>query len=395
MNARAYLLSACTAVLALSAASPALALEEEEIEQLPGDSPDPVSTTLKPCTDYYDYEQGYPQNPVQGHVYCATNVPPSVFETTPDAYAHPPDSFGNEGASADLCNQTTTTCKYAFVAGKKQLVCTTTTAPAPTPQAWEVGWRKSFVVGNDFFGAGIFLNAFIGAIPGQAATEDTPAVGDRMYAEASLRHPVTVFHSTKDYVHLLAEANAEYGKQAYAHALVVLGGIVYYENSGTQSLSLAKSYQRDLVSASATFSFGPVPATVTGKLRGAVGVNGAVGPKVTGAGTGVAAEITPYATATASASLAVGVPGLQAGIEGQLELIHVGVPSNGSLVMDSTGKLSWGLNSDVEVRTLDGALSGYIEILNKRFRRKLVDWNGVSTTVPLFHLGNCQSILGT
>lgn len=393
MKSHSILFMTAASVLALCASSPAWALTEEEIDQTPDGTSLPPSTSMLPCTDYYDFEDGYPQNTISGHVYCAINVPPSAFDNEPDAYAHPPDSFANESASANLCSQTTTSCKWVFVGGKKQLSCTTVTAPAPTPEPWEVGWRKSFVVGNDFFGAGIFLNAFIGAIPGQAATDSSPEVGDKMYAETSLRHPVTVFHNTKDYVYLLAEANAEYGHQAYAHALVVLGGVVYYEDSGTQSLSMTKSFQRDLVSASATFTFGPIPATVTGKVRGAVGITGAVGPKVTAAGTGVGAEVTPYATATATASLAVGVTGLQAGIEGQLEIIHVGVPSNGSLVMDSTGKLSWGLNSDVEVRTLDGSLNGYIEVLNRRYRRKLVDWDGFSTTIPLFHLGNCQSIL--
>jgi hypothetical protein len=404
MKTRVYSIAASGVLLALATSGSALALDQQVIDEAPGGSTG-GSTTYKACTDYYDYVEGLPpQLPavqIPGHVYCVKGAPASTFGAQADVYAHEPDSYGNEAASANLCHSPgVTECRIVVGSrGVPRQVCTTTAPAALTPDAWEVGWRKSKVLGNDNFGAGVFLTAVIGAIPGvpaYAGPDDVmvPAVGDKMYAEASLRAPVTVFGHSADVVHVLAETDAEYGKAANAHTLVIIGGIILHEQTSHQSLAVTKTWQRDLLSANATFMFGPVPASMSAKLRGGIGFTGNVGPKVTVAGTGVAADTTPWLNVTGTASLAIGAPGLEAGIEGQLELIDVSVPSKGSLIMDSSGTISWGLDSELTLRTLSGSLSAYVEVLNKRWRRTLVNFQGYSATTPLFKLGNCQAILG-
>jgi hypothetical protein len=113
--------------------------------------------------------------------------------------------------------------------------------------------------------------------------------------------------------------------------------------------------------------------------------------------------IEPYAEVDGNVSVAVGVPGLEVGVKGSLQLIRMGLPyhSSASVLFYDGGKTvkdksagnrfeaSQGL--DFTLSSLSGSVSGYVEILLWSAEAELFHWDGITSTTPIFAINEVDA----
>jgi hypothetical protein len=113
--------------------------------------------------------------------------------------------------------------------------------------------------------------------------------------------------------------------------------------------------------------------------------------------------IEPYAEIDGNVSVAVGVPGLEVGLKGSLELIRLGLPYHSAAAVTffdggassankSAGNrfsASQGLNFTLS--TLSGTVSGFVQFLLWEAEQEIFGWDGITSTTPIFNVNEVDA----
>lgn len=151
-----------------------------------------------------------------------------------------------------------------------------------------------------------------------------------------------------------------------------------YGATVSRDISLA---ERTLVTASSTFMLGPVPITVKAQAVGSLGME----IDLSAATATASATATPYAEVDGVFSAGVGTSVVSAGIEGELMLARVGIPATAAMTWSGGKQFNYDASLDVEISTLDGAVSLYAEGFGKRASWEIVSWSGLTWNFNLGH----------
>jgi hypothetical protein len=183
----------------------------------------------------------------------------------------------------------------------------------------------------------------------------------------------TLFGSTFS----VMEANAYMGTSTgpvESFTFDVLGHTVL-EKSQTGVAS--PSYEQELFAAEQTFMLGFIPIDLRAAVEGKIGADLNIYDDV---GT-LHATLDPYAALELSGSVGVGVSGASAGVESSLTLARLSAPFALSIGL-SNG--AWTSRGDLELSTLSGEVGLYAKAWLFSAKKKLVSWDGYSTSAKLF-----------
>ncbi|WP_141621474.1 hypothetical protein [Myxococcus sp. AB036A] len=268
-------------------------------------------------------------------------------------------------------------------------------------QPFSKTFHKSEGFGNNTFGAGYVIDVSLNGIPA------TSSAGAKLDAVAEGKIWAKAFSSNQREV-VRARAAGSAQQNAFANAKVnvyVLGSQVYSKDLTSGTLVDEPLFNRTFFSASKTFTILFIPVTVTASLNGTAGikVDGSVNTTV------VKLIATPKGSIYASASAAVNVWVASIGVEGNLTLINVSLPTTGQLVSTSCSTLDWNLKSDFNLNTLSGNLKAFVKVkllfIKKKASLTIAKWSGstknwtlvnTTSTVPLsFTCSNGTPVGGT
>jgi hypothetical protein len=110
----------------------------------------------------------------------------------------------------------------------------------------------------------------------------------------------------------------------------------------------------------------------------------------------LANTIEPYAEVDGNLSVAIGVPGLEVGVKGSLELIKLGLPyttsaavqffNGGATVANKSAgnRFTAQQGLDFTLQSLSGSVSGFVEFLFYEDEAEIFGWNGLTSTTPIF-----------
>jgi hypothetical protein len=173
--------------------------------------------------------------------------------------------------------------------------------------------------------------------------------------------------------------------------------------SGTYNIvSGSKSKSATFVEASVTFTIGPIPVTVGGKVSGTVGINYSVDASYKAStqsgctvnSIGVTGKLEPYATVDGELYAAVDVFIAQVGIKGRIQLVHASVPLNGNITLayglngQSALMLQMQARADLKFVFLSGSISLFASVgicpFCADFDVQLVSWDGIHYNLALF-----------
>jgi hypothetical protein len=110
----------------------------------------------------------------------------------------------------------------------------------------------------------------------------------------------------------------------------------------------------------------------------------------------LANTIEPYAEVDGNLSVAIGVPGLEVGVKGSLQLIELGLPYTSSAAVQffnggatvsnkSAGnRFTAKQGLDFTLQSLSGSVSGFVEFLFYEDEAEIFGWNGLTSTTPIF-----------
>jgi hypothetical protein len=126
------------------------------------------------------------------------------------------------------------------------------------------------------------------------------------------------------------------------------------------------------ISAMAPFFIGPIPVTISGGIEVNLGIEFRLGGQVwrecdiDAVGIDLTGTVKPYVGLNATASLALGIPGLMAGLRGRVNVSTVSMPITGSLGVNVNGadevSLRVGLAVVINQRYLDGRITFFGEL---------------------------------
>jgi hypothetical protein len=106
-------------------------------------------------------------------------------------------------------------------------------------------------------------------------------------------------------------------------------------------------------------------------------------------------QFVPFGEARANAYLMVGIPGIGAGVEGELLIVRAEVPANASVFMSAEGAqtyLNFHADAAVKLHSLSGRVEAYAEFCPGGFlgcyrtSKELFNWDGLHQTYPLINL---------
>jgi hypothetical protein len=152
----------------------------------------------------------------------------------------------------------------------------------------------------------------------------------------------------------------------------------------TSGINVAVGYEQVFLAETEIVDVG-IPITLSGKVAGSVGINftGAISlypdPKLM-------IESAPFASLDAIVSIAVGVPGVEAGIQGDLTIIQLSVPFDTTFTFKSGGTSTYEESASVQVTQMSGALSLYASAGPFSASKQLCGWNGTTSTQSLFDM---------
>jgi hypothetical protein len=244
------------------------------------------------------------------------------------------------------------------------------------------------------------------------------AAGNPLFCKANLRAGGTldvtgsVFGMTRNVVDFDAWAytKTESNDVDYLHeemSMKILGDNLFqpidvkqqaeYHWAANPSRSLGKNGEG--YKTSKTFIILAVPVTVTGGLTGTFGIDMKLDAGIirdcVGApdlmNIGVATHVKPYIDLNAYVSAGVGWPGLSIGVKGEVVLIEASMPFNAKAGLELQGT-NTGANlflvakSDLalNLRTLSGKVSVYVEYIIDSSEWELFSWNGYEVKSKLF-----------
>ncbi len=117
----------------------------------------------------------------------------------------------------------------------------------------------------------------------------------------------------------------------------------------------------------------------------------------------LANTIEPYAEVDGNLSVAIGVPGLEVGVKGSLQLIELGLPytSSAAVKFFNGGATSANQSAgnrfnakqglDLTLQTLSGSVSGFVEFLLWTDEAEIFGWNGLTSTTPIFSVNEVNA----
>jgi hypothetical protein len=203
------------------------------------------------------------------------------------------------------------------------------------------------------------------------------------------------------------EFNVDTNKASYASSLKILGEDVYTPRAG----EYPSNYTWELIDkedfinvgeVSTTFVIVVVPVTLRawGELR--YGMQSYAKSQVTNTCTsttqeapkfGFALTVTPWARLDAYGSAAVGIPGFEVGVRGNINLVHANLPILGEINVaeKSTDRNIAVLKFDTSGRLDLSELAGRIQLyakapLFKPYQKELFSWDGFHQTLPLWNV---------
>ncbi|HYO74513.1 MAG TPA: hypothetical protein VEU33_51410 [Archangium sp.] len=248
-----------------------------------------------------------------------------------------------------------------------------------TAQVFEKSWTKNEKVGNNIFGGGYSINAFIKATTATTTPKTVEALGEGyVYGKA--------FNIEKELVRGRAYINGQQGgSNSGTAAVYAMGQQIWSANLYATFNPAPLTWSRTFFDVSKSFMIGPVPVTVRASLSGAArfSVSGEVGPTV--------ARLTANAGgyANVSASAAVNIVIVSFGVSSDLRLINVNVPTVGELFWPFC-TLEWKLKSDLQFNYLSGTLQGFVKVkilfFKKTWNIKIASWPGWSRNINLLNL---------
>jgi hypothetical protein len=290
----------------------------------------------------------------------------------------------------------------ALVSSGNNFVHTLPTPAFAADLSWESGdesmhqsesWSDSY--GNDRFGAEITVSSAVSA--GHIAI----AAADYLSSSAELEATATLFGRTRTVALARGEAvrsaTGEVGSTgAFDLTVEVMGTEISTPSYGANSAA-TNDWNRVFFSKSETFMLGPIPLTVEGTVDGTIGVTHDADASTLAFALDTTVE--PFCELDADVALGVGITGVvAAGVSGHLNVLDVSVPTNASIeqaIYTTQGRtLDWSLESDVDVTTLSGSISLWVELLWERYSRRIANWSGDHDSFGLF-ADDGRSCLGT
>ncbi len=303
----------------------------------------------------------------------------------------------------------TTTVKPTIMIADDALVSVGNNFVHPLPTAgiaaelsWEGGedsihqsesWSEDY--GNDRFGAEISVSSAV------SAGHIDIAAADYLSSSAELEASATLFGRTRTVALARGEAvrsaSGENGSTgAFNLTVQVMGVDVAVPSYGANS-SATNDWNRTFFSKSETFMLGPIPLTVEGSIDGSIGItHDADAPAASFA---LETTVEPFCELDADVALGVGISGVvAAGVSGHLNVLDVSVPTTAAIeqaIYTAQGRtIDWSLESDVDVTTLSGSISLWVELLWERYSRRIANWSGNHDVFGLFY-DDGRACLGT
>lgn len=263
---------------------------------------------------------------------------------------------------------------------------TQTQPTTDTAQVFNKSYTRTEKFGNNIFGGGYSINAYINATTASSAgPKKVEALGEGyVYGQA--------FNVEKEIVRARAYINGQQGgSNSGTAALYAMGQQLWSANLYTTFAPTPINWSRTFFSVSKTFMIGPVPITVKASLSGGVRltVTGEVGPTV--------ARLTanPGAFANVTASAAVNIVIASFGVSCDLRLVNANLPSIGELFWPFC-TLDWKLKSDLQLNYLAGTLQGYVKVkilfFKKTWKVTIASWSGFTKNFNLLNLFGSQNL---
>ncbi|OJT24390.1 hypothetical protein BO221_14605 [Archangium sp. Cb G35] len=259
-------------------------------------------------------------------------------------------------------------------------VPTQTQPSTQTAQVFEKSFDRNEKFGNNLFGGGYAINAYIKATTATtSAPKKVEALGEGyVYGKA--------FNVEKEIVRGRAYISGQQGgSNTGTAALYALGQQVWSANL-TYTFSPAPiNWSRTFFSVSKTFMIGPVPVTVSASLSGGVRLS------VTGEVTPTVARLTVNAGGFANVSASAGINIVIAsfGVSCDLRLVNVNLPTTGELFWPLCS-LNWKLKSDLQLNYLAGTLQGFVKVkilfFKKTWKVTIASWPGFTKNFSLLNL---------
>jgi hypothetical protein len=309
---------------------------------------------------------------------------------------------GTRASSTTAVKPTITIADDALVSTGNNFVHALVAPGFAADLSWEGGddsfhqsesWSEDY--GNDRFGAEIEVSSSV------AAGHINIAAADYLSSSAELEATATLFGRTRtvalargEAVRSAAGENGSTG--AFTLTVQVMGSDIAVPSYGANS-SDTNAWNRTFFSKSETFMLGPIPLTVEGSVDGTIGVTHDADAPVSSFSLDTTVE--PFCELDADVALGVGITGVvAAGVSGHLNVLDVSVPTTASIeqaIYTAQGRtLDWSLDSDVDVTTLSGSISLWVELLWERYSRRIANWSGNHNVFGLFY-DDGRACLGT
>ncbi len=196
------------------------------------------------------------------------------------------------------------------------------------------------------------------------------------------------------------------GAKVHSH-FAILGKDLYTSFTETVTPDAPKpipatSQEQVLIELKKTVIIMGVPVTGALKATASVGFSGILGAEApakdgcdkNNLATKLKAEFVPSGEARAKAYLMIGIPGIGAGVEGELLIVRAEVPANASVFMSAEGQQTFlGFHADaaLKLHSLSGRVEAYAELCVPLLRcyrtsTELFAWDGYHQTYPLVNL---------
>jgi hypothetical protein len=212
------------------------------------------------------------------------------------------------------------------------------------------------------------------------------------------------------------------GNLSFRTNLILLGETIFNEPEKTYAEDFPFDYATepqsfDTTHLSQTVQVGPFPVTfeVWGEVQYGATLNGEIKANTqtkscdaSKAAFTAALNLEPFVRTNAAASVAIGVPGFEAGIRGRVEMLTIKIPIHSTAKVavnqpkDQTNTLGMSLefktDGTVELSELGGSLSAFVELLFYDAEKEIFSWDSLHQTIPLWTVNktipleafNCQ-----
>jgi hypothetical protein len=135
-----------------------------------------------------------------------------------------------------------------------------------------------------------------------------------------------------------------------------------------------------------------VPVTVEACIAAHFGYDVHLGSQRTPAGQcdpnaiALHAGIQPWASTDVSGSIAVGVPGIEAGVRGDVEVLRMELQAHGEIGVDANANLNLETDARLDLNELSGKVELFAEALVTHAEKTLFEFPGLHETLPLWNL---------